>query len=101
MLHFIFFKYYIKKYPKFKKDIDNCASVTWHTSEIFNCVLQNSPEWLKVFKSIDSTYREHHRIIKSIGKKYYKKSNWNVDELIEDIMKEVRKDKKLLGKLIV
>lgn len=89
MLHFIFYEYFLKKYPKYKNDKYNFF--IWHISEIFNTLIQNSPEWLKVFKVKTIGYPEHKSITKILERKYYKKDDWQVDNLIKDIIIIIRK----------
>ena len=84
MLHFVFYDYFWEKYPDYKKqDIK-----TWNISEIFNTVIQNSPEWVNVFEEKSMGYPEHKKIVNYLSKKYYKKKI-KVEELIEDIIKEI------------
>ena len=92
MLHFIFYDYFYKKYPKFNYGKYNFF--VWNVSEIFNSVIQNSPEWLKVFKEKTMDYPEHEKIIKSLSKKYYKREKFNIDVLSRDIITELVNAKK-------
>lgn len=84
MLHFIFYSYFLRKYPEYKEN-DNFV---WHVSEIFNVIIQNLPKWMVVFKVPSFAYPEHEKIVIKIQKE--NKSDWNVDELIGRIMAEVR-----------
>jgi len=88
MLHFIFYNYFYKRYPQYKKDEHNF--LVWHISEIFNVIVQNSSNWLKVFgiKTID--YPEHQEIIMKIENRYGKKSDWQIKDLINDIVRIVK-----------
>jgi hypothetical protein len=69
MLHFIFYDYFIKKYPQYNKK--KYSFYIWHISEIFNGIIQNSFPWLKIFKITGQSYPEHQKIIKHLKKKYY------------------------------
>ena len=48
MLHFIFYDYFNRKYPKYK--LKKYSFFVWNISEIFSSVIQNSPRWLKIFR---------------------------------------------------
>jgi len=88
MLHFIFYDYFFKKYPKYKSN--KYIFFVWNISEIFNNIIQNSPKWLKVFRIKSMPYPEHKKIIKKLEKIYYKKKNIAVDDLIKNIIKALR-----------
>ena len=88
MLHFIFYDYFYEKYPKYSKEEFNFFA--WNVSEIFNSVIQNSPKWIKVFKAKNMDYPEHKKIIENLSVKYHQKDNIAVDELIREIIKEVK-----------
>ncbi|MDD2935201.1 MAG: hypothetical protein PHX25_01880 [Candidatus Pacebacteria bacterium] len=88
MLHFAFYEYIYIKYPKYAKDKYNF--LIWNISEIFNEVVQNSPKWLKVFDVKTMGYPMHEKIVKKLEKKYHKQEKINRDELIKDILKEVK-----------
>lgn len=92
MLHFMFYSYFLEKYPRY----DTSNKLLWNVSEIFNIIVQHSPAWLNAFKTRSMDYPEHTKIIHSLGKKYHKKKNWDVDELIQDITKTVRASRLLL-----
>ncbi|MFH1030619.1 MAG: hypothetical protein V1770_05160 [bacterium] len=88
MLHFIFYDYFYEKYPEYSKDEFNFF--LWNVSEIFNSVIQNSPTWIKVFKTKNMDYPEHGKIIKNLSEKYHKKDEIFIDELTKDIIKEAK-----------
>ncbi|MDD4761573.1 MAG: hypothetical protein PHZ25_00920 [Candidatus Pacebacteria bacterium] len=83
LLHFIFYEYFYKKYPKYKKSEFNFY--VWRISEIFNSLIQNSPSWIKVFNEKTMIYPEHKKIISKIKKDSLVLKN--VDSLIETIIK--------------
>jgi len=91
MLHFIFYNYFYKKYPKYKKDEHNF--LVWNISEIFNVIVQNSSKWLKVFEVKTMDYPEHQKIIKKLESKYSQKSDWKIDDLISDIINLIKNSK--------
>lgn len=91
MLHFIFYDYFYKKYPGYESDEYNFF--VWHVSEIFNALIQSSPNWLKIFKMGSMSYPEHDKIINKLSKKYHKKIGWDIDSLIKEILECVRKNK--------
>jgi len=83
MLHFVFYDYFYKKYPEYNNSEYNFF--VWNISEIFNSLIQNSNEWIKVFKEQSMTYLQHDIIINKIRDL---KIN-NIDLLIEKIISEV------------
>ncbi len=89
MLHFIFYNYFYKKYPQYKEDKYNF--LIWHISEIFNVIVQDSSNWLKLFEIKTMEYPEHSKIIKELKKIYYQNNNWQIDSLIKDIIQLVKK----------
>ena len=38
-------------------------------------------------------YPEHNKIIKKLSKKYHKQANWDIDDLIKDIVNMIVKEK--------
>lgn len=84
MLHFIFYEYFLNKYKKYKSH--KYDFLAWHVSEIFNVIIMNRPGWQKILKNKDDGYPEHRKIIKKLSKKDY-----NLDDLINNIIKEVNK----------
>lgn len=81
MLHFIFYDYIYKKYPKLKNH--KYDDDLWNISEAFNVIIQNSPEWLKVFNQKTMSYPEHKDLIKKF------KGIWkDVDEDIDKFLAE-------------
>lgn len=95
MLHFIFYDYFYKKYPKYKDKKYNFF--VWHVSEIFNTTIQNSPKWLSVFKEKSPGYPEHQNIIRSIKKWWENDPEQDIDQLVEKILKAVKKSKLIKG----
>lgn len=97
MLHFIFYDYFLKYYPHFKQS--KYELFTWHISEVFNVVIQNSPQWLKLFKTPVQFYPEHRKIIKQLQRKYYfNNKDIKAKKLTQDIIERITKNeiKKLL-----
>lgn len=88
MLHFIFYDYFFKHYPRYRKE--KYGLFGWHISEIFNVIIQNSPQWLKIFKTRIQVYPEHEKIVKQLEKKYYVNKNIELKKLIQDIIKKVK-----------
>lgn len=91
LLHFMFYDYFYEHYPKYHRPED--SFFVWHISEIFNSIIQNSPQWLKVFELKSMAYPEHKKIITKLEKKYHQYVGWDVDKFIKDIMKAVKKSK--------
>jgi len=91
MLHFIFYDYLFKNYPQYRKAKNSL--VVWHISEIFNSVIQKTEEWRKIFKVKLLDYPQHAQIIRKLEKKY--KHKMIVNHLIDDIIREIDKNKNL------
>lgn len=92
LLHFIFYNYFYTHYPKYRGSKDNFF--VWHISEIFNTIIQNSPPWLHCFKFKSLGYPEHKKIvIHLVGRTLYRHCAWNLNALVDEIIKEVRNQK--------
>lgn len=91
MLHFKFYDYFFKNYPKYNKRKNDF--LIWDASEIFNVIIQNTPSWIKKFKAATKAYPEHKKITKKLQKEYNKKGFFSAKELIEDILKELESGK--------
>ena len=89
MLHFIFFEYFFRNYPKYKND--KFDALVWNVSEIFNVVVQNSPRWICLFELPSVSYPMHDEVIERISRIYYGEKNLNADRLIESILEEATK----------
>ena len=85
MLHFIFYDFLFKEYPKYK--LNKYSFFVWNISEIFNSVVQNSSKWLKIFKIKTISYPEHKNIINKLQKDFYRSDTIEVDKLIRIIIK--------------
>ena len=92
LLHFMFYDYFYTRYPKYRYPKHNFF--VWHISEIFNTIIQNSPAWLNCFKLKSLGYPEHEKIVRRISRTFYRRKVWNIDELVDEIIKEVQKNKK-------
>ena len=90
MLHFIFYNYLAREYGE-----KNPGMRVWHSSEIFNAVVQSSPKWKKVFGEGSGPYPEHATITKRVSKKFYAKRTITADALITEIFREVDRSKLL------
>lgn len=90
LLHFIFFDYFYKRFPKYKKE--KYQFFVWHVSEVFNSIVQNSPPWVKLFKQIPMDYPEHEQILKKIGRYFQKNNIIDIDELTDNIIHEIQED---------
>ncbi len=91
LLHFMFYDYFYKRYPKYRYPKHNFFS--WHISEIFNTTIQNSPAWLNCFKLKSLGYPEHEKIVRRVSRTFYCRNAWNIDVLADEIIKEVQKIK--------
>ena len=72
MLHFKFYDYFLKNYSKYNKR--KYDFLIWHTSEIFNAIVQNMPSWFKEFGAMVKVYPEHKKVIKRLQEKHNKKA---------------------------
>ncbi len=91
LLHFMFYDYFFVRYSKYRRPGNDFF--VWHVSEIFNTVVQNSPEWLGYFKLKSMGYPEHKKIVKRISNVWYRRDKWNLDALVSEIIKETRNQK--------
>jgi len=89
MLHFMFYDYFRKNYPRYKNP--ESSFYVWHVSEIFNSLVQNSPAWLNVFVEKTMSYPEHEKIIAKFKKKYKDPVLLKANELICDIRPFIKK----------
>jgi hypothetical protein len=89
MIHFIFYEYFYSLFKKYRREKYNFF--VWNISEIFNVIVQNSPQWLKIFGVPTMVYPEHEKIIKKIKKNYSLNKKNGVKNLILKILKEVKK----------
>jgi len=89
LLHFKFYDYFYKKYPQYNYQKYNYF--VWNISEIFNSIIQNSPEWLKYFKLKSLNYPEHEKIISKIARSEYKLASIDIDVLVQKIIIELNK----------
>ena len=91
LLHFMFYDYFYTRYQKYHKSKDNFF--VWHVSEIFNTIIQNSPEWLACFKLKSFGYPEHRNIVARINHARRRNTAWDLNALIDNIIKEVQNQK--------
>ena len=95
LLHFMFYSYFYERYPKYSQSKDNFF--VWNISEIFNTIVQNSPDWLKCFKIKSLGYPEHKSIVMEISNVLYIKNVWDLDEIVDEIIKKFQ-EKKVIPK---
>jgi hypothetical protein len=91
LLHFIFYDYCLKKYPKIFKRLNPNCGLFWDLAEIFNTIILTRKEFEKIHqvKGVVS-YPKHKKIVKKIERKYQDKKI-QLDDLIKDILKELKK----------
>lgn len=85
LLHFIFYAYFLKKYPKYRSH--KYDFLVWHVSEIFNSIILKQTEWKKLLKYKNLDYPEHEKIISKLANK-----NLSTIDLIDKIMIEVKEN---------
>lgn len=83
LLHFMFYAYFLKKYPKYRSH--KYDFFVWHVSEIFNSIILKQPEWKKLLKHNNLDYPEHTEIINKFDNK-----NLSTLDLINKIIIEVK-----------
>ncbi len=84
MLHFIFYDYVYKKFPKLKSHKYDFA--LWNVSEAFNVVIQNSPKWIAVFNQKTVSYPEHKNLIRKL-EKIWKETDGDIDKFLKKVLK--------------
>jgi len=89
MLHFMFYDYLFSK--RSELNTEENQMLVWHTSEIFNVVVQNSQSWISVFSDKTPGYPEHKDIVEYISRKYPEITSESVDKAIEMILEKVSK----------
>lgn len=85
LLHFIFYAYFLKQYPKYRSH--KYDFFVWHVSEIFNSIILKRPDWKKLLKHNNLDYPEHKKIINKLEDK-----NLDTLDLINKIMVEVKEN---------
>ncbi len=89
LLHFMFYDYFYERYPKLKPSKNNFF--VWQISEIFNTIIQNSHMWVSHFKLKSMGYPEHENIVKQISRSIYRSKTFEIDELVDEIIKSAKK----------
>ena len=81
MLHFIFYEYAIRKYPRIFKKLETENGIFWDLAEIFNVIILESPKFAKLYKN-----RKKLIIIYPQHKKYfqYMKNLWHKNSDIDN-----------------
>lgn len=81
ILHFFFYDYVFKNYPRFKK-LDPNRGVLWDLAEIFNSVILAEPEFKRIHKQRrDWSYSAHRKYLKKF-KEYWQKDK-DIDAWIQ------------------
>jgi hypothetical protein len=93
MLHFKFYDFFREFYPKYKNPEKNIF--VWHVSEIFNSVIQNSPQWRKVFRAKSMSYPEHRAMVRKLSAWWVRQPNGtDANALIDKIIQTIKNKKK-------
>lgn len=86
MLHFIFYDFAKKTFPKKFKKMDTNQGKFWDLAEIFNAVIQDTPEFINLHGKIKNIgYPNHRELIKKGGKIWSK--NKDLNKWIVEMMK--------------
>jgi len=83
MLHFIFYNYLYKNFPKYKNP--KYSFKIWNISESFNILIQNSKEWVEIFSQRAMSYPEHKDLINRMKRIFDKKQDINY--LLKDLLR--------------
>ncbi len=84
MLHFIFYDYVYKKFPKLKRCEYNYD--LWNVSEAFNVIIQNSHKWVKLFNQRTVSYPEHKDLIIKF-KKVWREIDGDIDKFLKRVLR--------------
>ncbi len=86
MLHFIFYDFAQKNFPEKFKKINTNKGKFWVLAEVFNAVIQDTPDFIKLHGKIKNIgYPDHKELIKKGGKVWNKSKN--VNQWIVEMMK--------------
>lgn len=83
LLHFIFYDYFLGKYPKYRSH--KYDFFVWHVSEIFNSIILKRPEWRSLLKHDNLDYPEHQEVVSIL-----EGHNFDTLGLIDQIVIEVK-----------
>lgn len=73
MMHFIFYDYVVKKYPKIFKKLDTESGIFWDMAEIFNTIILDQPKYKKLHKYKKAyCYPQHKKHIPKLKKNWEK-----------------------------
>lgn len=88
MLHFLFYDYFYTRYSQYQSD--KYDMFVWHVSEIFNSLVQNSPQWREFFELPSDVYPEHEDILAKLAPLHTGRQAWHLDSLIQAIISSVQ-----------
>jgi hypothetical protein len=94
LLHFAFYNYFLKNYPEYT--MNENSFFIWNISEGFNEVVQWHPKWIREFGFGCDIYGGRDEIVKKLQKKYSKLDIIDSKNLIDDLIIEIKKNKKFL-----
>ena len=87
MLHFIFYDFVQKKFSDKFKNLSTEEGLFWDLAEVFNAVIQDTDDFIKLHGKIDNLgYPDHKKLIVR-GKKIWKE-NPNIEEWVDKMTKE-------------
>lgn len=89
MLHFIFYRYFYRRYPEYKKPQYNYFA--WNVSEIINVLIQNSSPWIKVFKRKTLPYPEHASAIHKLRTQFPSRRVPHIQMMTAAVLAEMKK----------
>lgn len=86
MLHFIFYDFALKTFPKKFKRMNTDKGKFWDLAEIFNAVVQDTEDFIKLHGKIKSNGYPNHKYLIPEGKKLWRKDK-DVSKWIGEMMK--------------
>jgi len=91
LLHFIFYDYIQKTFPKIFGNADTEDGVLWNLAEIFNSVIQDTNEFIELHGKIDNICYPDHNLILPKAKEIWSKEK-NLSNWIDQMTKKLKKD---------
>lgn len=84
MLHFLFYSFIQTNYPLLYSGKEN--SRIWNISEVFNILIMNRPDFLKILERRSKAYTPEHEAVVRLIEKDFPGSNWTIKELMDRLI---------------
>ena len=88
LLHFIFYGFVQKTFPKKFKNLSTEEGKFWDLAEVFNAVIQNSDDFIKLHGQIENIGYPNHKSLILKGKDLWKKTP-DLNQWIVEMMKVI------------